>query len=53
MKSQKLSPCQCRWASYLSSFYFPNLHTPGKSNRADPASQRPDYILHEPAERVT
>lgn len=44
MTSQKLTPRQVRWASYLSSFYFNILHTPGKQNPADPASRRPDYV---------
>lgn len=43
MTSKKLTPQQVRWASYLSSFYFSILHTPGKQNPADPASRRPDY----------
>lgn len=44
MTSRKLTPRQVRWASYLSSFYFNILHTPGKQNPADPASRRPDYV---------
>lgn len=43
MTAQHLTPRQARWASYLSSFYFHILHTPGKLNPADPASRRPDY----------
>lgn len=43
MTSKKLTPRQVRWASYLSSFYFSILHTPGKQNPAEPASRRPDY----------
>lgn len=43
MTSQKLTPRQACWASYLGSFYFSILHTPGKLNPADPASRRPDY----------
>lgn len=43
MKSQKLTPRQARWAAYLSSFWFHILHTPGKSNPANPPSCRPDY----------
>lgn len=43
MTSRKLTPRQVRWASYLSSFYFNILHTPGKQNPADPASRRPDF----------
>ncbi|KAG0143909.1 hypothetical protein CROQUDRAFT_95671 [Cronartium quercuum f. sp. fusiforme G11] len=43
MASQKLTPRQACWASYLSSFFFNILHTPGKLNPVDPASRRPDY----------
>lgn len=43
MKSQALTSRQARWASFLSEFNFDILHTPGKSNPADPASRRSDY----------
>lgn len=43
MTSRKLTPRQVRWASYLSSFYFTILHTPGKQNPADRPSRRPDF----------
>lgn len=41
MTSRKITPRQVWWASYLSSFFFNDLHTPGKQNPADPASRRP------------
>lgn len=44
MSSQHLTPRQARWASFLSMFSFEVLHTPGKLNPANPASQRPDYV---------
>lgn len=46
MTSQRLTPRQARWASYLSSFHFQILHTPGKLNPADPPSRRPDFMDH-------
>lgn len=42
MKSQKLTPRQAHWAAYLSPFSFHILHTPAKTNPADPASRLPD-----------
>lgn len=44
MTARHLMPRQARWASFLSSFHFDSLHTPGKLNPADPASRRPDYV---------
>lgn len=32
MKSQKLTPQQVQWASYISPFYFNIFHTPGRQN---------------------
>lgn len=54
MKSQTLTSRQARWASFLSEFHFDILHTPGRSNPADPASRRSDYITEGPdSSRVT
>lgn len=44
MKAQILTAKQARWASFLSQFFFEIFHIPGKSNPADPASRRSDYI---------
>lgn len=44
MTAQHLTPRQARWASLLSMYHFEILHTPGKLNPADPASQRPDFV---------
>lgn len=53
MSAQHLTPRQARWASFLSSFSFEILHTPGKLNPADPASRRPDFVSgRDPGDRV-
>ncbi|KAG0151542.1 hypothetical protein CROQUDRAFT_701405 [Cronartium quercuum f. sp. fusiforme G11] len=44
MEGKHLTPHQACWATFLSSFNFAIVHTPGKMNPADPASRRPDYI---------
>lgn len=45
MTARHRTPRQAHWASFLSSFHFDILHTPGRLNPADPASRRPDYVL--------
>lgn len=44
MTNQTLSARQARRAAFLLAYHFSILHTPGKSNPADPASRRPDYV---------
>lgn len=44
MTAQLLTPRQARWASFLGEFNFEILHTPGKTNPADPASRRCDFV---------
>ncbi|KAI7946600.1 hypothetical protein MJO29_011127 [Puccinia striiformis f. sp. tritici] len=44
MDSQKLSNRQARWAAFLVSFHFTIQHVSGKSNLADPATRRPDFV---------
>jgi hypothetical protein len=43
MTSHSLSCCQVRWSQYLSLFRFKIEYAPGKRNKADGLSQRPDY----------
>jgi hypothetical protein len=44
MTNQNLSHRQAHWSAYLSRFDFRIEHIPGKSNRADGLSRRPDYF---------
>lgn len=44
MEVRSLTPRQARWAAFLSSFNFVIMHTPGRTNPADPASRRPDFV---------
>ena len=44
MTNRNLSRRQARWSAYLSRFDFRIEHIPGKSNKADGLSRRPDYF---------
>lgn len=52
MEGRSLTPRQSRWAAFLSSFNFMIMHTPGKLNPADPASQQPNFIDGAPSEAL-
>ena len=43
-KPQDLSWCQAHWQQILQEYDFSLSHRPGKSNPADPLSQRPDFV---------
>ncbi|RYC53832.1 hypothetical protein CHU98_g12376, partial [Xylaria longipes] len=44
MKTSKLNGRQARWCIYLAPFDFTIRYRPGKRNRVDAASRRPDYM---------